>query len=105
VKLLSAAYSSQEEAAQAIERGLRAFYDSRGAQADGQLVARSVAVLQELHRRNVDPVMKVTWGAYPTNRGHTTSTGCFRCHDDSHMAADGTAISADCEYCHRQIER
>jgi hypothetical protein len=105
VKLLSAAYSSQEEAAQAIERGLRAFYDSRGAQADGQLVARSVAVLQELHRRNVDPVMKVTWGTYPTNRGHTTSTGCFRCHDDSHMASDGSAISADCEYCHRQIER
>jgi hypothetical protein len=34
-----------------------------------------------------------------------TSTGCFRCHDDSHAAPDGTTISADCEYCHKQIEK
>jgi hypothetical protein len=105
VKLVSAPYSSQDEAAQAIDRGLRAFYDSQGAKADQQAVARSSTALQELYRRNVFPVMKVTWGSYPTNRGHMTSTGCFRCHDDSHTAKDGSAISADCEYCHKQIER
>ena len=49
--------------------------------------------------------MKVTWATYPTNRGHVTSTGCFRCHDDSHKAKDGSAISGDCEWCHKQIER
>ena len=49
--------------------------------------------------------MKVTWGVYPDNLGHITSTGCFRCHDGSHTAKDGTTISADCEYCHKQIER
>jgi hypothetical protein len=64
-----------------------------------------VAALQEVYRRNVFPTMKVSWGSYPDNRGHLTSTGCFRCHDDSHTAKDGTTISADCEFCHRQIER
>jgi hypothetical protein len=49
--------------------------------------------------------MKVKWGSYPTNRGHLTSDGCFRCHDDSHKAKDGSLISGDCEWCHRQIER
>jgi hypothetical protein len=44
--------------------------------------------------------MKVTWGVYHDNRGHTTSTGCFRCHDDSHVAKDGSKISGDCSYCH-----
>ena len=105
VKLVSATYSSHDEAAQAIDRGLRAFYDSQGAKADQQAVARSSTALQELYKRNVFPVMKVTWGSYPTNRGHNTSTGCFRCHDESHIAKDGSAISADCEYCHKQIER
>lgn len=105
VKLLSATYSAQEEAAQAIDRGLRAFYDSQRPTVDQQAVARSSAALQALYRRNVFPAMKVTWGTYPTNRGHSTSTGCFRCHDDSHAAADGSTISGDCEYCHREIER
>ena len=48
--------------------------------------------------------MKVTWGVYPDNVGHMTSAGCFRCHDGGHTAKDGTTISADCEYCHKQIE-
>jgi hypothetical protein len=47
--------------------------------------------------------MKVTFGVYPDNIGHTTSNGCFRCHDER-AAADGTTISADCEYCHKQLE-
>jgi len=104
VKLVSATYSTEDEASAAIERGLRAFYDSRGGM-DQQAVARSAAALQEVYRRNVFLDMKVAWGAYPTNRGHMTSTGCFRCHDESHTAKDGSTISADCEYCHKQIER
>jgi hypothetical protein len=31
--------------------------------------------------------------------------GCFRYHDDSHEAMDASKISADCEHCHKQIER
>ena len=63
-----------------------------------------MTALQNLYRRNVFPVMKVTWGVYPDNLGHMTSSGCFRCHDGGHVAKDGTAINADCEYCHRQVD-
>ena len=57
--------------------------------------------LQNIYRRNVFPVMKVTFGTYPDNLGHITSSGCFRCHDGGHTAKDGTTISAECEYCHK----
>ncbi len=103
VKLLTAEYPTQDEGVRAIERGLRTFYESRGV--DQQALARSVSALQDVYRHNVFPAMKVTWGSYPTNRGHLTSDGCFRCHDDSHKAKDGSLISGDCEWCHKQIER
>jgi NapC/NirT cytochrome c family, N-terminal region len=105
LKLVKAEYGSQDDAVRAIERGLRSFYDSRGAATDQQALARTVAAFQDVYRRNVFPTMKVTWGTYPDNKGHFTSTGCFRCHDDSHKAKDGSTISADCEFCHKQIER
>jgi hypothetical protein len=104
VRLMKAAYASEREAVSAIDHQFRSFYRSRGGPIDEQAVERTVAALQALYRRNVFPAMKVTWGSYPDQRGHLTSTGCFRCHDGSHADKDGVAISADCEYCHKQIE-
>jgi len=103
VRLVTASYSSQDEASNAIERGVRDFY-AKQAGADPQAVARAAAALQDAYRHNVFPPMKVTWGSYPENRGHIASPGCVRCHDDEHKAKDGSAISGDCEYCHKQIE-
>jgi hypothetical protein len=105
VRLMKADYPSQDDGARAIDQGLRTFYQSNGGAVDQQAVAQTALELQNLYRRNVFPTMKVTWGSYPNNRGHITSTGCFRCHDDSHVAKDKSTISADCEYCHKQIER
>ena len=48
--------------------------------------------------------MTVTWGAYPDNKGHLTSNGCFRCHDDTHLAKDGSTISGECEFCHTESQ-
>ena len=48
--------------------------------------------------------MMVSFGSYPDLKGHTIATGCFRCHDDSHTAGDGSTISAECEFCHKQLE-
>jgi len=76
---------------------------SRGGAVDDAAVTRSVAALQALYRRNVFPAMKVTWGSYPDNRGHVTSTGCFRCHDGSHADPTGAVISADCGSCHKDL--
>jgi hypothetical protein len=105
VRLVKASYPSEEAALSEIDRGLRSFYQSQGGSIDQQAVSRSVTALQDLYRHNVFPTMKVTWGTYPNNKGHMTSTGCFRCHDGSHTAKDGTSINADCEYCHKQIEK
>ena len=103
VQLVTASYSSQDDAANAIDRGVREFYAKQGG-ADPQTVARAAAALQDVYRRNVFPTMKVTFGSYPENRGHIDTPGCVRCHDDEHKAKDGSAINGDCEYCHKQIE-
>jgi hypothetical protein len=104
VRLVKAPYPSQDAAVQAIDDGLRTFYRSRGGSQDPQAVTQTVAAVQDAYRRDVFPTMKVTFGSYPDNRGHITSDGCFRCHDDSHKAKDGKTISADCELCHKQID-
>ncbi len=76
---------------------LAAMQAQRGAAAD---------VLATILARNVFPRMNVTWGSYPSNLGHVDlhgeidESGCFRCHDDSHLSEDGRAISQDCDACH-----
>jgi nitrate/TMAO reductase-like tetraheme cytochrome c subunit len=104
VRLLKGDYPAQDAGLRAVDEELRRFYAPRGSAIDSRDVDQAVDTLQTLYRRNVFPDMKVTWGVYPDNIGHVTSTGCFRCHDGSLTAKDGTAINADCEYCHRQIE-
>jgi hypothetical protein len=104
VRLIKTSHATEPEAVEAIGDGLQQFYASAGSGTDAAAVAGAVMSLQNIYRRNVFPVMKVTFGTYPDNLGHTTSSGCFRCHDGSHTAKDGTMISAECEYCHKQIE-
>ncbi|HEY7389117.1 MAG TPA: cytochrome C, partial [Bryobacteraceae bacterium] len=57
-------------------------------------------VVLVLWSRNIFPDMKVTWGTYPNDLGHTDSPGCFRCHDGAHMARTGESITQDCDACH-----
>jgi nitrate/TMAO reductase-like tetraheme cytochrome c subunit len=104
VRLMKAEHASVDDGLAAIERELRSFYTAQNG-VDTANVNDAVASVQAIYRRSVFPSMKVTFGTYPDNLGHITSSGCFRCHDGAHTAKDGTSISADCEYCHRQIER
>jgi NapC/NirT cytochrome c family, N-terminal region len=103
VRLLKSDYSDGGAASASIDSGLRTFYGANGG-VDRQALAQTIADVQRLYRTNVFPTMKVTWGVYRDNRGHTTSDGCFRCHDGNHVARDGTAINADCSYCHDQSQ-
>ena len=102
VRLLKAPYAGAD-APRAIDAELRRFYATQPA-IDPQALGRAVAALQSAYAKNVFPAMKVTWGSYPDNAGHMASPGCFRCHDGSHTARDGSSISGDCEYCHRQLD-
>lgn len=104
VRLVQAKYTDPDAAAAGIAEGLRGFYKAQSGTFDTAVIERSVAALQAVYSRNVFPAMNVTFGVYPDNIGHTTSQGCFRCHDGSHTAKDGTAINFDCESCHKMLE-
>jgi hypothetical protein len=94
---------SREAGLDAVGGRLKTFYASR-AGTDQALVTRAIAGAQEVWMRNVFPAMKVTWGTYPSHLGHIDSNGCFRCHDDSHKASDGSTIKQECELCHTNPE-
>jgi hypothetical protein len=101
VRALKGAYATQDLAMTGIDRSLREAMNARlphtFEEAD---LRRAIDVTQAVYRRSVFPAMKVTWGTYPNQLGHTTSTGCFRCHDDSHKTREGVAIRQECELCH-----
>ena len=106
VEILKANYTSRDEAAAKIPAAFAKYYqDSQPAvwaSRQAEVTAASKQVL-EVWNRNIFPDMKVTWGAYPMNIGHTDFPGCFRCHDDAHKAQDGKTISQDCNACHNVL--
>ncbi len=106
VELLKTDYSSREEAAGKLPAALIAFYRQNYPEVYRQrtpdILQASKAVLA-IYNRNVFPDLKVTWGTYPNNLGHTDFPGCFRCHDSSHSAKDGKVISQDCNTCHEPL--
>ncbi len=95
--LLKAAYSSQAAATQAIEAAFRTQYAGRP---EAQTAAAAVSAI---YVRNVFPDLKVTWGTYPNNLGHTDFPGCFRCHDGEHSTKDKKSIGQDCAACHEML--
>src|SRR5579862_650646 len=106
VEILKKAYASREAAAAAIPAAFEAYYRRSYAavyEARQSDVARSARNLLAIYNRNVFPAMKVTWGTYPNNIGHTDFPGCFRCHDDSHASTDGRKITQDCNACHNLL--
>jgi len=106
VELLKANYGSQKEAGEKLPAELAVFYQRSYPDVyakrlqDVQLAGQAVL---SLYRRNIFPELKVTWGTYPNNLGHTDYPGCFRCHDGSHNAADGQSITQDCSACHEPL--
>lgn len=103
LELLKIEYPDREAAKQQINEGINTFYrtkyptvyDSRRA-----LVQQAATSVSDIYLRNIFPEMKMTWGVHPNNIGHNDSPGCFRCHDGSHVSADGKVIANDCDTCH-----
>lgn len=104
--LLEAKYASADEAGRKIPASFEDFYRKQypqvlaNQQAD---ITRAGQALIAMYRQNIFPELKVTWGTYPTNLGHMTSPGCFRCHDGDHATSDGKTATQDCETCHRTL--
>jgi nitrate/TMAO reductase-like tetraheme cytochrome c subunit len=92
--------------AERIPEALSGFYlqnypDVAGKQASE--IQTAGAALAAIYQRNVFADLKVTWGTYPNNLGHTDAPGCFRCHDEAHLTADKKTISQDCSLCHQLV--
>lgn len=103
VKLLAAEYDSQNAGAEAIANGIESYYQKNYPQIaknKAAAIAEAARQLQLVYRQNFFPYMKVRWDTYPDNIGHLDSSGCFRCHDGLHKAADGEVIPNDCTECH-----
>jgi len=104
VEILKQSYGSREQANQQIPLALDGYYRESYAQIYGSRrgeIARAGEALASIYNRNVFPAMKVTWGTYPNNIGHTDYPGCFRCHDEQHASKDGSRkIMQDCNGCH-----
>jgi hypothetical protein len=101
VRVLRAAYPSQNAASTEMERSLREAFNAQLPHAvEESSLQRVIQVTRAMYNSNVFPAMNIGWGTYPNQSGHTTSPGCFRCHDEAHKTSDGRAIRQDCELCH-----
>jgi len=105
LEVLQASYGSSAEAAEKIPDTLMNFYRQNYPDVAGrsQDVAQAAQAVLAIYKRNVFPELKVKWGTYPNNLGHMDFPGCFRCHDGSHSAKDGTTVPQDCDLCHQML--
>jgi formate-dependent nitrite reductase cytochrome c552 subunit len=107
VAIVKASYGSDENAGKKeIPAALTAYYEKNYP----DIAAKRAADIQNagkallaIYEHNVFPDLKVTWGTYPNNLGHTDAPGCFRCHDENHSTADKKTITQDCTVCHQSL--
>jgi formate-dependent nitrite reductase cytochrome c552 subunit len=103
VAVLRQEYPDRDTAVRSIAASLDSFYRTNYPQvykSNATAVKTASDAVQTIYLNNVFPDMKVTWGTYPNNLGHTDSPGCFRCHDGDHVSAQGRTIPNDCSTCH-----
>ncbi len=96
-------YPSREVARVEISRSLQNWYRKNYPELIGNnpnLFARTVKGVVEAYMDNVFPAMRVTWGTYRNNLGHSKGSGCFRCHGKLRQVDSGRVISKDCNLCH-----
>jgi nitrate/TMAO reductase-like tetraheme cytochrome c subunit len=106
VEVLKTEYASSDDAAKQIPESIRSYYreaypavyEARTADVD-----RAANSILNIYNENVFPDLKVSWGTYRNNLGHTDFPGCFRCHDEGHTAPDGKTITQDCDACHEMV--
>jgi hypothetical protein len=106
LEILKKPYASREAAAAAIPAEVERFYREKYPQIWQQRqaeVSKSGQGVLAVWSRNIFPAMKITWGTYPNNIGHTDFPGCFRCHDGAHNSSGGKSITQDCNACHNLL--
>ncbi len=108
MEILSKEYTSNKEAAEAIENDLKEYYRKNFPDyytANEAKIAQTGQTLRFMFSQNMFPDMKTRWDTHPDHIGHLNSSGCFRCHDDQHKSIDGRSITRDCNACHTIVEQ
>lgn len=106
VEILKQTYPTTADAEAKIPAAVETYYRTSFPQVYAQRkedVTQAGKGVLAVFERNVFPEMKVTWGTYSNNLGHTDFPGCFRCHDESHTSPDGKTITQDCSACHNLL--
>jgi hypothetical protein len=106
LEIVKKTYASGQDAAAKIPAAFEDYYRQTYPEIYAQRRAEVLSSAQALlgvYQRNVFPEMKITWGTYPNNLGHTDFNGCFRCHDEQHASAEGKTITQDCSACHNVV--
>jgi hypothetical protein len=109
LEALEADHASPEAARTEIAEHVSAFYAEQHpdvARERSDAIQAAIGEAQQVFERNVFPVMKVDWKAFPDHAGHLFAPGCFRCHDAGHVADDGTSLAYDCNgACHSLLSQ
>jgi hypothetical protein len=105
LEAVAGSYPSDAAASTGIAEALTSWYQANQAELvkdRPELLAKAIAGTQAAYAENVFPAMNIGWGTYVNHVGHGPDfdLGCFRCHDDQHVSADGHTISGDCNTCH-----
>ena len=106
VQILKASYVSNAEATAKIPAALTDYYRQNHAAVYAEMsreIESAGAKLASIYNRNVFPDLKVTWGTYPDNLGHTDFPGCFRCHDERKQSGSDQTLTQDCSACHEMV--
>jgi hypothetical protein len=103
VQALDGGYETTEAALEGIESHLFSYYEEEYPEVieeRRESLERGVDVLREIYRRTIFPEMKADWRAHADHSGHLDSAGCFRCHNDEMVDAEGDSVSTECATCH-----
>lgn len=106
VTVLAKDYKDTPSALKTIAQELPAYYQSKYPdvyKTKKPAIDNAVVTVQQIFSSTRFPEMNVDWRTHLNNVGHMQTLGCFRCHDDNHVSADGKKISKDCNICHSVV--
>ena len=96
-------YDHTDTAVMTIKRTIHEFYKEEMPEVyEARLpdIEKAIQGILDGFSKNIFPEMGASWDVYSDHIGHKTYNGCFRCHDDNHVADDGDIIRKDCNICH-----
>jgi mRNA-degrading endonuclease HigB of HigAB toxin-antitoxin module len=100
LKVLTDRYPDKETALREIPLRLeRAYYAAPIAlePRHRETVSQAASVIRDIYDRNIHPSMNIGWNTY---RSYNSHEGCYRCHNNDMVNAEGQSLFLECTVCH-----